>query len=183
MKEIKKALLIIFNLILIIILVSLVKGEFKRIDEPNIAIKKKDNQNVLHLLENHSPELFEKSSLKDFFKDDQFIDESQIKSIDNLLGNFDGMTEISNNISAASGWFFSGEDQVDFILFIDNENKVLGAGLIGIERPGLSKEIGKENADFDGWVGFIKLNSDMQQVHAICKFKNKEGFYNIGSMN
>ncbi|WP_433921975.1 hypothetical protein [Paenibacillus taichungensis] len=181
----KKILLILFNLLLLILLIILVEDGFRHTTEPvrEPANQKEGAPNVLQLLKNDSPELFDKSSLKDFFKVGQRIDKSQIKSIDNLLGNFDGMTEISNNIGAASGWFFSGEDQVDFILFIDNENKVLGAGLIGIERPGLSKEIGKENADFDGWVGFLKLDGNMQQVHAICKFKNKEAFYNIGSMN
>ena len=162
----KKILLILFNLLLVVLLLVLVKDEFKHTIKPEskpiIVNQKEDTVDVIQLLKNEFPNLFDKSSLKEVYKEDQPIDKSQIKSIDNLLGNFDSVTKVSSNMGIASGWFFSGKDQVDFILFIDNKNQVLGAGLAGIERPGLSKAIGKENADDAGWVGYINLDDSME---------------------
>ena len=184
-EKMKKILLILFNLLLVVLLLVLVKDEFKHTIKPEskpiIVNQKEDTVDVIQLLKNEFPNLFDKSSLKEVYKEDQPIDKSQIKSIDNLLGNFDSVTKVSSNMGIASGWFFSGKDQVDFILFIDNKNQVLGAGLAGIERPGLSKAIGKENADDAGWVGYINLDDSMEKIQVICKFKNKAGFYAITS--
>lgn len=142
--------------------------EISKDNVDQIIIEKLSSYTTLENIEN----------LKKDFKYNSNIDENFIKSDKSILGYFDGVIDSEGELIRVAGWAYSDNEKIEYILFINDKNEVKGAALLGAQRNGLSKAIGKEGADNSGFVGYLKANKS-ENISALVKLKEKNSFIKL----
>ncbi|MFE0559232.1 hypothetical protein ACFW1P_25245 [Paenibacillus sp. NPDC058910] len=185
-----KIAFIVFNFLLIVCLVFLVKSEFQNAVSNESATKENQSKapskveevDILSLLNSEHSDLFAKSSLQASFKEGRLAS-SKVSKDSKVLGNFDDITNLNGNLFMASGWLFLEKHETDYIVFVDENNVVLGAGVFGINREGLSEALGMKNVDNNGWVGYLKIESNEAKVYALSKLRDKDEYIEVGKFD
>ncbi|WP_339291835.1 hypothetical protein MKY48_30645 [Paenibacillus sp. FSL W8-0187] len=189
-----KIAFIIFNALLFVCLVFLVKSEFQNVESkkeasqetqskaPSNAPSEVEEVDILSLLNSEHSDLFAESSLQASFKEGSLAS-SKVSKDSKVLGNFDDITNLNGNLFVASGWLFLEKLETDYIVFVDKDNVVLGAGVFGINREGLSEALGIKNVDNNGWVGYLKIESNEAKVYALSKLRDKDEYIEVGKFD
>lgn len=182
-----KIAFIVFNFLLIVCLVFLIKSEFQNAESNENAVKETapsevEEVDILSLLNSEHSDLFAESSLQASFKEGSLAS-SKVSKDSKVLGNFDDITNLNGNLFVASGWLFLEKLETDYIVFVDKDNVVLGAGVFGINREGLSEALGIKNVDNNGWVGYLKIESKEAKVYALSKLKDKDEYIEVGKFD
>ena len=186
LKLIKRVAIIGFNMFLILALIFLVKSEYinhqndkksqnsgvgdpaptvsenpelaeeELTEEESTEEKLAENENIIDLLKSNMPELFQQTSLQDTYQE-TVIDSELITNNPQVVGYIDLATPINEHLYEVVGWAYAETHDIDYILLIDSNNKIVGAAVIGLTRPDLVEVFKKEDMITGGWTGYIKL--------------------------
>lgn len=192
MKAKIKILIFIFNAVLVLLLFFLVKSEFEnhqkinnspasRLSKPTTPTPTVSNENnILPLLKVEYKELYDRSGLDSSYSEGQIIDSTKINNDPEVMSNFDVISNVKGDLYVASGWLLTQKEKPEYIVFVNEKNKVIGAGVHGINRKGLSEALGKKDADDNGWVGYLKVSDKKINIRALSKIKGKDEYIDLG---
>ncbi|MDR9853299.1 hypothetical protein RJP21_06795 [Paenibacillus sp. VCA1] len=188
MKTKIKILLFLFNAVLVYLLIILVNSEFQNHHKTNpetlsVSSTSSENKSILSILKDEYEDLYTRSSLNSSYKEDQIIDSSKIEKDPGVLGNFDTISNVKSDLFVASGWLLTQKEKPDYIVFVNEKNMVIGAGVHGINRKGLSEALGKKDVDDNGWIGYIKISDKNMNIRALSKIRGEDEYIDLGVFN
>ncbi len=100
-----------------------------------------------------------------------------------VQGNFDAIVKKENNLYAASGWGVSLEKPIEYMVFVDQEEEVIGIGVYGILRKGLTEALNfKQDIDNAGWGGYLMPKPASKKIFVLGKLKNGTNYVLLGSI-
>ncbi len=140
-----------------------------------VEILKVENQDLIPEGINNSPNYGEKIDL----------DEAQnVTTQMKIQGNFDAVVQLESELYGVSGWGVSVEKSIEYVVLVDQDEKVIGIGAYGILRKGLTEALNSgENIDASGWGGYIIPLQTSQQIFALGKVKDETTYVILGNIN
>lgn len=169
--------------------VPLVSNEQNNIDDKEKAIQVPSSNDVItdivEILRTENKELM-LDGLNNIpkYMDKIPLDVAQAVAIEKKVqGYFDIFVKLENNLYSASGWGVSEENPIDYVVFVDQAQNVVGVGVYGILREGLTEELKyNQNIDYSGWSGYFMPTLESQKIFAVGKTKNDSIYVTLGSI-
>lgn len=169
--------------------VPLVSNEQNNIDDKEEAIQVPSSNDVItgivEILRAENKELISDGfNNMPKYMDKISLDVAQAVAIEKeVQGYFDTFVKLENNLYSASGWGVSEENSIDYVVFVDQAQNVVGVGVYGILREGLTEALKyNQNIDYSGWNGYFMPTSESQKIFAVGKIKNDSIYVTLGSI-